>query len=248
MNIAIVEDNHSDAGLLASFLDQYGEHHPPALCFTRYSSGEAFLVSSCEEYQLIFMDIYLGETDGIETARQILKRNADSLIVFLTTSREDIWRAVRLHACFDYIEKRTFNYAKIEEILNAAKKKLRFQTRSLDFYNGKQKVSLPISKIRYLISHDKYTYITLEGNQELRCRTTFSSLCSMLEHEPRFLPCNRGVMLNMDFISQAGRDTFVMTDGKSFPIRKRSHADIMRRFNEHQFKKLNEQEDSLWTT
>ncbi len=247
MNIAIVEDNNADADMLISLLSWYEERHVLGLRFTRFSSGEAFL-ASCEDYQLIFMDIYLGQADGIETAGRILEQKGDSLIVFLTTSREDIWRAVKLHACFDYIEKSALDRARIEELFDAVKRKLRVQTKSLDFYNGKQKVSLPISKIRYLVSHDKYTYITLEDGQELRCRTTFSSLRSMLEHEPRFLLCNRGIMLNMDFISQAGRETFVMTDGKAFPIRKRSHADIMRRFNEHQFKKLNEQGDRLWTT
>ena len=133
MHIALVEDCVSDAEALSAFLTQYKELHSPELRFARYDSGEAFLASSFEKYHLVFMDIYMGQMDGIETARRILEKNADCLIVFLTASREDIWRAVKLHVCFDYIEKASLNYKKVEEVLNAAWKKLRLQARVLEF-------------------------------------------------------------------------------------------------------------------
>ena len=65
---------------------------------------------------------------------------------------------------------------------------------------------------------------------------------SILQKENRFLLCNRGILLNMDFITKVGRETFVMADGKSFPIHKRNRMDIMKKFHDYQFEKLNEQE------
>lgn len=241
MNIAIIEDKASDADILVSFLNRYQKNHALEFHVSRYSSGEAFLASPCQKFHLVFMDIYLEQMDGIETARRLAGQNRDTLIVFLTTSREEIWRAVQMHACFDYIEKDTLNYARLEEILDSSWKKLRLQAKTLEFYAGKQKMCLPMSKIQYLFSHDKYTFIMLANGQELRCRVTFSSLCALLENENRFLLCNRGILLNMDFIRQADRDIFVMTNGQSFPIRKRKHADVMQRFHDYQFQKLNEE-------
>lgn len=241
MKIALVEDCDLDAKILTSFLTEYQKLHSLNFKLTRYNCSEDFLASSFETYHLVFMDIYMEQIDGIEAARQILKRNADCLVIFLTASREDIWRAVQVHACFDYIEKSGLDYSRIEEILDTACKKLRLQAKVLEFYNGKQKIRLPLSKIQYLVSHDKYTFITLEDGQELRYRVTFSSLCTLLEKETRFLLCNRGVLLNMDFIRQASRETFVMTTGISFPIRKRNHLSVIQRFNDYQFEKLNEE-------
>ncbi len=241
MNIALVEDCDLDADILVSFLAKYQKLHSLDLKLARYDCGEDFLASSFEKYHLVFMDIYMEQIDGIEAARQILERNADCLIVFFTASREDIWRAVQVHACFDYIEKTALDYSRIEEILDAAHKKFRLQAKVLEFYNGKQKVRLPLSKIQYLVSHDKYTFITLEDGRELRYRVTFSSLCALLEKETRFLLCNRGVLLNMDFIKQANRETFVMTTGVSFPIRKRNHMGVIQKFNDYQFEKLSEE-------
>lgn len=241
MNIAIVENNTSDAAVLVSFLNEYQKQYSLEINVSHYYSGEAFLASSCEKAHLIFMDIYLEGIDGIEAARQLTERNEDSLIVFLTTSNEEIWRAVKMHVCFDYIEKSTLEYSRIEEILNTAWKRLRLQTEKLEFYNGKQKVCLPISQIQYLVSSDKYTLIVLRNGQEMRCRVTFSSLYAMLEKEARFLLCNRGILLNMDFIRQADREVFVMADGQPFPIRKRNNTSIMQRFRDYQFEKLNEE-------
>ena len=139
MYIALVEDRDSDAEALSAFLTQYKNSHSPELRFVRYDSGEAFLASAFEKFHLVFMDIYMGKMDGIETALHILEKNADCLIVFLTASREDIWRAVKIHVCFDYIEKKCLTYEKAEEVLNAAWKRLRFQAKVLEFYSGKQK-------------------------------------------------------------------------------------------------------------
>ena len=246
MNIAIVEDNKQDARLLAALLKSYQEQQHLELHFTWYSSSETFLTSAASEsFHLIFMDIYLDQTDGIETARKLLYHNMEVLIVFLTTSREDIWRAVKIHGCFDYVEKSALNADRLSEILDTARKKLRLQAKMLEFFSGKQKVRLPLSRIQYLTAQDKYTCIALEQGDELRYRTTFSSLHSMLKNEARFLLCNRGVLVNMDFIKQTNREIFVMKNGQHFPIRKSDRLEILQTFNDYQFEKLNEQETSL---
>ncbi len=243
MTIAIVDDNPQDGDLLVSLLSQYQERRSLCLRICRYTGGEQFLAAaSVSDCQLVFMDIYMERTDGIETARQFHRINPEALIVFFTTSREDIWRAVALHECFDYIDKSTLHYQKIATILDDATKKLRCQAKVLEFYHGKQKIRLPLARTACLIAQDKYTCVTFADGQEARYRVTFSSLLSMLETDARFLLCNRGVLLNMDYIKKAGRDVFVMMDGQSFPIRKNDRAQIIRTFNDYQFVKLNRQE------
>lgn len=248
MNIAIVDDNKQDTDTLAAFLKQYCAQRFLKLHLLRYASGEAFLSDiSARDCQLVFMDIYMEQTDGIETARQFLSTNPEALIVFFTTSKEDIWRAVALHECFDYLDKAALDYQKIEKLLDDAGKRLRLRARVLEFYHGKQKIRLPLSRTISLVSQDKYTCITLTNGQELRYRVTFSSLAAMLESDSRFLLCNRGVLLNMDYIQQVNRDTFVMRNEQFFPIRKSNRAKIIQTFNDYQFTKLNEQEATGWT-
>lgn len=263
MKIAIVEDDRRDADILAALIRQYEEKHLTELQLAYYPSGEAFLAASAfETYQLVFMDIYMsgekrgGQTDGtggisrigghdgmdgIETARRLAASQADSLIVFLTASRDDIWRAVGMHACFDYVEKESLTFERMEKLLDDVRRRLHMQARMLEFYSGKQKVRLSLSKIQYLISHDKYIIFTMEDGGEQRCRVTFSSICVMLEKEKRFLLCNRGIMVNMDYIRKADSESFEMSNGIFLPIRRRSHLEIMKKYNDYQFAKLNEE-------
>ena len=243
MNIAIVEDNRQDARLLASFLKNYQQKHTAELHITWYSSGEAFLAAgSLESFHLVFMDIYMDQIDGIEAARSLIRQNMDALVVFLTTSSEDIWRAVKVHGCFDYVEKNALDNGRMTEILDDAWKKLRLQAKLLEFYSGKQKIRLPLSKILYLTARDKYTSIALAQGEELCYRTTFSSLRSMLKNEAHFLLCDRGVLVNMDFIIQTDREIFVMENGQRFPIRKSDRLEIIQTLHDYQFEKLNKQE------
>lgn len=242
MKIAIVEDEKRDADILDAFLDKYKRERCIELNIAHYQSGEEFLgAGSLEEYSLLFMDIYMGGgIDGIETARRFRALGTEGLIVFLTGSREDIWRAVQMHDCFDYVDKDGLDYTRVEKLLDDVCQKLRLRAKMLEFNSGKQKVSLPLSKIQFLMSYDKYVIIALEDGREMRYRATFASVSAMLEGENRFLSCNRGIMLNMDYVRKASTETFEMADGSLLPVRKSNCAEIIRRYHEYQFEKLNE--------
>lgn len=243
MKIAIVEDDKRDRDILTAFLRKYEKKHIQEFSPVGYPSGEEFLcMSSVEKYSLIFMDIYLGDgIDGIETARRLRERGEEGLIVFLTGSREDIWRAVQLHDCFDYIDKESLGYSRVEKLLDDVCRKLRLQTKVLEFYSGKQKIRLPVSRIQFLVSHDKHVIITLDNGREMCYRITFAAVSALLEEESRFLLCNRGILLNMDFVRKADAETFEMAGGSLLPIRKRNRTQVMQAYNEYQFEKLNEE-------
>ena len=54
------------------------------------------------DFDLIFMDIYLNELNGIDIVRKIRQMDSKVMIVFLTTSKAYIFEAAPFHF-FDYI-------------------------------------------------------------------------------------------------------------------------------------------------
>lgn len=109
MKIAIVEDNQNDLQMLLSFLEEYKLLDASPLMFDLYNSGEEFLKHMKKnQYHAVFMDIYMDQVDGVEAAKQMQNFYPDVPVVFLTTSEEDIWRAVKTHSCFDYIQKKIY--------------------------------------------------------------------------------------------------------------------------------------------
>ncbi len=243
MQIAVVEDKKNEAEYLAKFLKKYADQYEQELNTLFYESGERFLKSlKKEKFHLVFMDIYMDQMDGIETARTLNQIDQECLIAFLTSSDEDIWRAVSMHSCFDYIRKEELNYKRIEKIIKDAEEKCKLFRKTLKFFSGKQEVKIPLVQIQGLESRNKNVIIYLKNGKEFAYRINFSVLYELLESQKQFLLCNRGVLLNMNYIEKADKETFLMENGQKFPIRRYDRLDIIKRYNEYQFEKLNEQE------
>ena len=85
LRTAIVEDQKPDAERLEQLLKKaFGEEE--ILC-RRFVCGDDFLKEfPGEGYQVVFLDICMEGTNGIETARQLRAADPELLIVFVTSS------------------------------------------------------------------------------------------------------------------------------------------------------------------
>lgn len=105
-NIAIVDDTLADVLRLENFIENYfslSEHKLNKI--VSYSSGSEILKNFHPRmFQIVFMDIIMGDINGIETSRRLRKEDKEILIVFTTTSREYAFEAFPVHP-FDYIVK-----------------------------------------------------------------------------------------------------------------------------------------------
>ena len=84
MKIALCDDDQSQIDSLQAFLALYQTTRGLTFSITPFISGEALLNSS-EQFQIIFMDIYMDGLSGTETIRRL---GGDPQVVFITTSRE----------------------------------------------------------------------------------------------------------------------------------------------------------------
>lgn len=72
----------------------------------------------------------------------------------------------------------------------------------------------------------------------LKSSQTFAELEAALRGDERFLPCNRGVLVNMDEALKLDGDSILLTDGLRFPLRQRNRLDLVNRFSEYQIKRM----------
>ena len=75
---------------------------------------------------MVFLDICMAGTNGIETARRLRQADPEVLIVFVTSSPEYVWDAFPVHP-FDYLLK-PFKKERVMQTLERAKKRIRHQT------------------------------------------------------------------------------------------------------------------------
>ena len=71
---------------------------PEAEC-TWFACGDDFLRAAAEPglYAVVFLDICMAGTNGIETARRLRQADPEVLIVFVTSSPEYVWDAFPVH-------------------------------------------------------------------------------------------------------------------------------------------------------
>lgn len=167
--IAIVEDQAADARRLEELLQQ---QLPAAEC-TWFTCGDDFLRAAAEPglYAVVFLDICMAGTNGIETARRLRQADPEVLIVFVTSSPEYVWDAFPVHP-FDYLLK-PYQKEKFEHLAAELRRALRCQEPELEIRIARQSIQLPLRKVLYAIARNHYVLITTEDG-EYRAMCSFA--------------------------------------------------------------------------
>ena len=114
MKLAIVDENEIEQEIILNTLNAYHKESGISLEIQSFSDGDSFLNAyKSGNYDLIFMDIFLKNLNGIDIVRKIRQSDLKVLIVFLTMSSDHIFEAAPLHF-FDYILKNCQYYIKLQ--------------------------------------------------------------------------------------------------------------------------------------
>ena len=104
IRFAVCDDEPSMAQELADRLASYMEDRRiGAFSVSRFSDGRALLESG-GGFDVVFLDIRMGEPDGMETARELRLRGERCLLVFVTVLKELVFDAFETEA-YDYLLK-----------------------------------------------------------------------------------------------------------------------------------------------
>lgn len=113
MRIAICDDETEVRAFLGSKIEKL---YPEALLFF-YQSGEELLCAE-ESFDILLLDIQMEGKSGMETARELRRRNRHTILIFITALQEYVFQAFDVGA-FHYLVK-PFTDEKFEAVLKAA--------------------------------------------------------------------------------------------------------------------------------
>lgn len=235
LRFAVVEDRLPDAQRLESLLRLAFGGGQPLVC-DHYESGDAFLAAfPSKEYQVIFLDICMEGTNGIETARILRRADPDLLLVFVTSSPEYVWDAFPVHP-FDYLLK-PYREEKLFQLADELRRVLFRAEPELEVRIARQQVHLPLRKIQYAMAQNHYVRIVSDDG-ECRAVSTFSQVEQLLRAQENFIVCNRGVILNMDKVLRLDCDCFEMLDCTCLPVRQKDKNSLFAQFTQYQFRHM----------
>jgi len=117
MTIALVDDSSKDISLLYEYVCRYCNEHKLHMSIKQFTHEKSFFNTlKTEKYDLVFLDIFMQEQNGMLIAKEVKKFNPKCQIIFSTSSKDHAVKAFRLHA-LDYLLK-PYTYARLEDSLN----------------------------------------------------------------------------------------------------------------------------------
>lgn len=88
IKIAVCDDLQTERYNILSMLHKYMDIHEYAFTIDEFVSGEDLLAADVNAYDLIILDIFMDKINGIDTAKELIKRENSAKIIFCSTSNE----------------------------------------------------------------------------------------------------------------------------------------------------------------
>lgn len=218
MQIAIVDDRAEDREELSACLENYMKKHQLDYTLTEFEDGENFLKAAAQvNFQLVFMDIYMENMDGMEAARRLRQKNRLCKIVFLTITEDYARMGYSLSASYYLLKPLSLHQADFEEAMELCQLKPPYEVMTLSVMAGRQKLELPTEKILYIDYQNRMTRIHT-AERVIPVSGGFQEVTAALQKDKRFLPCYRGILINMDYISHVDSQAFRLINGEELPI------------------------------
>ena len=237
MNICIVDDEKSCIDNLTSCLTKYGSKSGLSINLSTYNNGDSFKNDyEPEKFDIVFLDIYIGDETGMELASYIREHSENGMIIFCTTSLSDMPEAFRYHA-FEYIIKPA-EYDRVSKIMDDARKVLPTLERYIDLQSGKGLLHFALSSLISVTSSGHYLEISTTEDEPQKIRMTLSDFKDIIGADERFITVNKGILVNMDHITSIADKTCIMQNGSSFPIKTREKGAIKSHWQEYRFAKI----------
>ncbi len=218
MNIAICEDNLSEANALSVKVENY---MPKSILITAidiYENAESLLQSD-ELYDLVIFDCKLPDMDGVEAARLYREKNRFAVIIFVTAYIEYAAGGYEVDA-LRYLLKPVSN-EKLSEALVAFESSLRGDC-TVEIRGLHEPFFVKSSEIMYIEALGRRTVVRLEGMSV----ESHKSL-SVFEQEIRsdaFFKTRRQFIVNMKYIRRKDGNELYMENGEKVIISRRTLA------------------------
>ncbi len=224
MNIAICDDEEA----IREQIKELIEKEKPGVCPGIYETGDGLLAAG-GQFDLVFLDIQMDGTNGIETAKILRERDEDTILIFITGIREYVFEAFDV-AAFHYLLK-PIEEDKFHEVFGRAEKELekrKKQRRETVFIKTRNRgFTLEKDSILYIESRGKKVEIHTLGE-------TIEAYASMNELEGQlgagFYRCHRGYLVNMAYVTEYDSESIILNNGEYVYLAKEKYGEFVKAY------------------
>lgn len=210
--IAVCDDSEVDRQYISGMVARWAKENGCMVQNDMFASAENFLFRYAEkkDYDILLLDIEMGQMDGVTMAKKLRQDNDTIQIVFITGYSDYISEGYEV-AALHYLMK-PVKEEKLFSVLDRAVEKLAKNEKVLYFDIGGEIVRVPVYQIRYAEVFGNY--VTIHASEDLTVKMTLGKLEKELDD--RFFRVSRSAIVNLTQISRVTRKEIRLRDGGLF--------------------------------
>ena len=238
LHIAICEDAPEDILMIQQLLLAETRRSHLQLHTDCFESGEALLsvIQQGASYDLLLLDIYMKQINGIDTAHEIRKLLPGIPLAFLTSSVDHTLEAFDLDA-LHYLLK-PLRQEQVHTLLERFYDRIHRPMDLLEICSERKTYTFALQDVQKIQSCRKGVDIYLTGEAiPKHIAITFKTLEEQID-SAHFLKISRGLLVQMDYISCIDKDVCRFRDGTEALICRRERTKIKEKYNDFLFSHL----------
>ena len=223
LTVAVVEDESGERESLKSCLAVVEKQLRTKFYVDEYTTAEAFLMYFESQYDLIFMDIHFEKgMDGMEAARQLRQIDSSVLLVFVTNLVQLAVKGYEVDAV-DFMVKPLESYSFVLKMKRILGRAVQRKEQYIPIKTQGETVNLPCCQIRYVESDGHY--VNYHCKDKVYAEYIAFKEAEKKIRDPVFFRCNRGVLINLRFVSRMNQET-CMVGEEEIPVAKVFRASL----------------------
>lgn len=229
MNIAICDDEKTIREQIKELIRKEKQDICPEL----YETGDSLLAVG-KQFDIVFLDIQMEGTGGIETAgilrgRSALKGAEDTIIIFITGIREYVFESFDV-AAFHYLLK-PIDENKFHEVFRRAEEELEKRKK-----RRQEPIFIKTRNRSFTLAADSILYVESRGKKvEIHTtRENIETYASLNELENQlgggFYRCHRGYLVNMAYVAEYDSGHITLNNGEGVYLAKERYGEFVKTY------------------
>lgn len=230
LKIAIVDDEDIQVDTMISLIKEAAARLSLSVSLIDFSSGEAFLfaLEDQPDLDMVFLDIEMNQTDGLEVAKKIRQTDKDLTIVFATAFAEYAVQGYDVQA-LDYLLK-PIELDKVKRVLKRHLDRQPAVVEKVTLESQGEVIKLALDDILYVeVNRRECEIHTLNG--PVTVSRTLKEMSEELSDD--FIQTHRSYLVNVSHMNRLLKTDIELSNGTVVPVSRRLVKQVQEQFVMH---------------
>lgn len=224
MHVAVCDDMPEIRDQLQAYFDRFRQESQLSLTVDLFSSGLELLASDFLSYDLLVLDVQMGEPNGMETARRIRTAGGNMTIIFFTNYIQYALEGYEVQA-FRFLLK-PLTYPQFSSVVGKALLQMRDQAQDcLRVHQKDSVIRLPISEILYAETERGHVLLHTEKKETILDPLPMKEVEKALAPY-QFFRCHTAFLVNIRKIRRVTQQDVVLEDDTVLPVSKHRRKEM----------------------